>query len=142
MVDCTWSQYGDWTPCSKPCGVGIQTRSRDILVEARGEGAIECHGRKVETRICNRHPCGAGETNERKMIFFFGGEDILEVVAEGTTAAHDAAALAVAAAAVVELVDAHEHRTHEHFIRTSANRGRSVVLPPIVLLYVHIGSIP
>ena len=59
-VDCTWSSHGPWSPCSKPCGVGTQTRSRAVLQEARGPGAIQCRGAKFETRICNRQTCGAG----------------------------------------------------------------------------------
>ena len=59
-VDCTWSPHGPWSPCSKPCGVGTQTRSRTVLQESRGPGAIECKGAKFDTRICNRQQCGAG----------------------------------------------------------------------------------
>ena len=59
-VDCTWSSHGPWSPCSKPCGVGTQTRSRAVLQEAQGPGAIQCRGAKFETRICNRQTCGAG----------------------------------------------------------------------------------
>ena len=59
-VDCTWSSHGPWSPCSKPCGVGTQTRSREVLQDARGPGAIQCRGAKFETRICNRQACGAG----------------------------------------------------------------------------------
>ena len=66
-VDCTWSSHGPWSPCSKPCGVGTQTRSRAVLQEARGPGAIQCRGAKFETRICNRQACGAGIYRVKEM---------------------------------------------------------------------------
>ncbi|CBZ54470.1 putative thrombospondin type 1 domain-containing protein [Neospora caninum Liverpool] len=49
-VECTYTPWTDWTPCSVTCGVGRQTRTREIETEARFGGqpcdnledAIDC----------------------------------------------------------------------------------------------------
>jgi hypothetical protein len=42
---------GIWTPCSKPCGQGIQTRYLDCMDENI------CRGRKMQERLCNIQAC-------------------------------------------------------------------------------------
>ncbi|KAL7645331.1 UNVERIFIED_CONTAM: hypothetical protein RMT77_003717 [Armadillidium vulgare] len=36
--DCRVSEWGEWSPCSKTCGIGEQTRTREILKHARRGG--------------------------------------------------------------------------------------------------------
>lgn len=46
-----WSSWSEWTPCSVPCSLGIQQRSRKCLLP------IECPGYNVEQRHCNMFGC-------------------------------------------------------------------------------------
>ena len=64
IVDCTWSAYSAWTPCSKSCEAGIQERNRTIIQQAQGKGALPCRGRAFETRLCNRQKCGSGRIQD------------------------------------------------------------------------------
>ena len=59
IADCRWSDFSDWSDCSKPCGVGSQTRYRRIEQKEVG-GGKPCAGRSSDTRLCNRHHCGSG----------------------------------------------------------------------------------
>ena len=59
--DCTWSRFGPWSTCSKPCGAGTQRRQRTIAVKADPDGGKPCRiDGASEIRLCNRQPCGAG----------------------------------------------------------------------------------
>ncbi len=58
-MDCVWSSYGDWSPCSVSCGTGgVEQRKRMVLQEAKN-GGRECDRTKaVQTRKCRRNrPC-------------------------------------------------------------------------------------
>eukprot|EP01012_Entosiphon_sulcatum_P049575 TRINITY_DN6820_c0_g1_i6.p1 TRINITY_DN6820_c0_g1~~TRINITY_DN6820_c0_g1_i6.p1 ORF type:complete len:7637 (+),score=112.47 TRINITY_DN6820_c0_g1_i6:5459-28369(+) len=54
-VDCTVSAWGPWTECSKPCGGGMQGRSRSILTAPKNGGAA-CPT-LIDTISCNNDPC-------------------------------------------------------------------------------------
>ncbi len=56
LVNCEWSQFGEWSGCSATCGGGVQTRSRSVLRQANN-GGRPCPGNAEETRICNRDSC-------------------------------------------------------------------------------------
>jgi hypothetical protein len=56
-VACRVSAWGDFQPCSKPCGGGTQSRVRTVLTPAMGGGA-PCPT-LVETQGCNLPPCPA-----------------------------------------------------------------------------------
>ncbi|XP_078600149.1 uncharacterized protein LOC144875177 [Branchiostoma floridae x Branchiostoma japonicum] len=65
-VDCVWSTWYSWGPCTAPCGnSGLQTRTRFIAQHA-ANGGRECIGSSRESRPCNRFcnnggtPAGAG----------------------------------------------------------------------------------
>ncbi|KEP62419.1 UNVERIFIED_CONTAM: thrombospondin type 1 domain-containing protein [Hammondia hammondi] len=52
-VDCVAGEWGDWSPCSHPCGTSQQSRTRDVKIPARN-GGKECQ--LVETRNCLGSP--------------------------------------------------------------------------------------
>lgn len=54
-VDCVVSTFTNWTTCNKPCGGGIESRTRTI-VTAHANGGKECPA-LTETRGCNVKPC-------------------------------------------------------------------------------------
>ena len=50
VVPGTWTQWSQWTTCSKTCGVGKSTRSRSC------EGG-SCSGIGFESMDCTTTPC-------------------------------------------------------------------------------------
>nr|CAJ20606.1 hypothetical protein TgIb.1330 [Toxoplasma gondii RH] len=52
-VDCVAGEWGDWSPCSHPCGASQQSRTRDAKIPARNGGKA-CQ--LVETRNCLGSP--------------------------------------------------------------------------------------
>merc|ERR1712076_246741 len=54
--DCQWAPFAEWTPCSKSCGTGEQTRAR-IQLQTAANGGHDCQGLGTESRNCNTQPC-------------------------------------------------------------------------------------
>ena len=52
QVDCEWSTYGEWSPCSNTCGRGEKSRRRQVEVPASNKGKA-CEGEATETETCN-----------------------------------------------------------------------------------------
>nr|XP_040563799.1 uncharacterized protein LOC121114036 isoform X11 [Lepeophtheirus salmonis] len=63
-VNCEWSQYGEWSPCSKSCGRGIQFRTRRVAVTPKNGGS-NCVGSNKDTRSCNVKSCNFFTTTTR-----------------------------------------------------------------------------
>lgn len=61
-IDCKWAAWGDWSPCSKTCGDGVEMRSRFKDSVGKYGGEI-CSGQANETRACNLRVCKDGEDN-------------------------------------------------------------------------------
>lgn len=59
-IDGIDGNFGDWTTCSKPCGGGIQTRTKICLKEAQN-GGKPC-SRTTETQSCNNQACSIPAT--------------------------------------------------------------------------------
>ena len=62
-VNCEMSGWSGWSGCSKPCGGGVQTRSRSITKQAQNGGAA-C-GSMQEQQSCNTQGCAIGVTAAR-----------------------------------------------------------------------------
>ena len=58
-VDCEWSSWLTWSPCSAVCGDGTKWRKRQINAEAE-YGGESCTGNKKEEKICNAKECQGG----------------------------------------------------------------------------------
>ena len=56
VVDCEWGAYGEWSSCSKLCGGGEKSRSRQVAKPA-SNGGLACQGNTTETETCNGHSC-------------------------------------------------------------------------------------
>lgn len=46
-----WIPVGVWSPCSKPCGTGVQARSLKCI------RPLDCEGNNFEERLCNIQEC-------------------------------------------------------------------------------------
>ena len=64
-AECTWSSFGPWSSCSRPCGIGTQTRNRTLL-RGSSDNRRRCQGGAFEIQICNRHTCGSGKRRKNK----------------------------------------------------------------------------
>ena len=54
-IDCSVSNWSDWSKCDKDCGTGNQTRTRTITEEAQNEGQV-CSILE-ESQTCNTQEC-------------------------------------------------------------------------------------
>ncbi len=52
-----WSQWSEWKTCSKPCGIGITSRSRTCSNPPPRNGGKHCDGMTMDVRYCNLQPC-------------------------------------------------------------------------------------
>ena len=56
-VDGEWSDFGDWSECSKACGGGIMTRRRNCTNPPPSNGGACCVGDNLESESCNTNSC-------------------------------------------------------------------------------------
>merc|ERR1712038_102982 len=59
-VDCQWGPYGEWSNCTKDCGGGEKTRTRNEATPA-SNGGQECDGNSTEKETCNQEECPSDE---------------------------------------------------------------------------------
>jgi len=57
-VDCTFSEWGQWTECSATCDGGYQAAIRRVLRQAQ-HGGRPCEGTLRKTQPCHHRPCVA-----------------------------------------------------------------------------------
>ena len=55
-VNCLLSVWGDWSPCSRSCGVGVRSRQRTVTREAQNWGA-SCPSNLSEEETCRAADC-------------------------------------------------------------------------------------
>jgi len=60
-VNCELGGWNVWSECSKPCGGGSHTRTRDITRYPENFG-IQCNSTLGEVEPCNRAPCSSSCT--------------------------------------------------------------------------------
>ena len=56
LVDCKWGSYEAWSSCSKTCGGGEKTRTRQVDTPA-SNGGQACGGNTMETEACDTYGC-------------------------------------------------------------------------------------
>ncbi|XP_070581750.1 hemicentin-1-like isoform X2 [Ptychodera flava] len=59
-IDGGWSEWGDWTQCSKSCGDGIMTRYRSCSNPIPRSGGRPCSGDESQQSRCYSDPCPDG----------------------------------------------------------------------------------
>ena len=55
-MHCAWSDWGEWSRCSKSCGGGSQERRRTEATTAK-HGGNKCIGSKTARQSCNNGNC-------------------------------------------------------------------------------------
>ena len=55
-VDCVWTDWEEWTSCSKSCGGGKRSKIRAIKIPASSGGKM-CTGRSEWEVLCNTNLC-------------------------------------------------------------------------------------
>ena len=61
FLDCQWTDFSDWSPCTASCNTGTQTKTRTVAQIARN-GGRRCSGSPFETRTCNTQKCPSRRT--------------------------------------------------------------------------------
>ena len=64
LGDCEFSEFGDWSTCTKLCGGGTQLRTREIKQQAENGGKACGQGESTQTRPCNAHDCAGTFENK------------------------------------------------------------------------------
>ena len=55
LVHCTWGEWGEWGECSKECGDGTRTKTREKIDEEDFGGT--CTGYPTENEPCKIKEC-------------------------------------------------------------------------------------
>jgi len=55
-VDCAWSSWSAFSPCSKSCEAGSMSRTR-VKQPSESDGGVPCVGEPIETNFCNTQGC-------------------------------------------------------------------------------------
>uniref|UniRef100_A0A8C9YIB5 SCO-spondin n=1 Tax=Sander lucioperca TaxID=283035 RepID=A0A8C9YIB5_SANLU len=64
-VDCEWSSWSQWSPCSASCGTGQQISTRSILQPSQYGGA-PCEGTDHRTKTCMAPDCACPDGEQWK----------------------------------------------------------------------------
>ena len=54
--DCLWSEWSDFSACTKTCGDGLRTRDRSIEQNSINNGK-PCEGKNSDTEACKLNDC-------------------------------------------------------------------------------------
>merc|ERR1711874_878040 len=56
-----WSEWSQFTTCSKTCDTGVKSRSRECNNPPTSNGGEHCVGNSTQSVECNTHPCPGDE---------------------------------------------------------------------------------
>ena len=52
-IDGKWSEYSEWSTCTRTCGGGVQYRERSCDSPTPQFGGLHCTGEDKEYKMCN-----------------------------------------------------------------------------------------
>lgn len=64
-IDGGWGNWSDWSQCTRTCGGGISTQTRDCNHPVPANGGLFCTGERRRYTICNKTPCPEGDKSFR-----------------------------------------------------------------------------
>ena len=56
LVNCAWSEWEEWSLCSKTCEGGIRKSQRSVVQKAM-HGGLDCDGVAFKEELCYPDPC-------------------------------------------------------------------------------------
>jgi len=68
-VDGGWSEWGEWSVCSRSCGGGQRTRRRLCDSPSPTHGGQTCAGPHLQHGVCNREHCPGIHINSNQFIY-------------------------------------------------------------------------
>ncbi|KAL9982402.1 hypothetical protein ACROYT_G004439 [Oculina patagonica] len=75
VIDGQWGSWSEWTPCSKTCGIGVETRNRNCDNPPPQNDGRPCVGNDQETRPCSlKDKCPTEICGRPKKGRIVGGE--------------------------------------------------------------------
>ena len=142
-ADCDWSDFSVWSPCSKSCGNGVQSRSRYVQRPAVN-GGRNCTGGPKETRNCAKNACpGNGLSKHISIGYLISRENTLtigyvfyfffQLIASGTTSENGATAARIAV--VDGSVDHEQSNKRQH---SEENNVMDVQLRPELVIHMPV----
>ena len=57
LVNGTWGDWSEYGECTKKCGSGEKSRSRQCDSPPPSHGGLDCDGSNAEKTTCNTHAC-------------------------------------------------------------------------------------
>jgi len=55
-TDCEWGPWSEWSPCTKTCSIGTQSRTREV-VAWQAFGGSPCVGNSAQPQLCGEGDC-------------------------------------------------------------------------------------
>jgi hypothetical protein len=63
-IHCLWGEWGQWTECTKTCGLGEKERTRQIKQESMN-GGMQCNGDPKWIEYCEIKSCSDNDTGSK-----------------------------------------------------------------------------
>ena len=73
-VDGLWAAWTPWSTCSKPCGAGLQFKSRFCQYEADKPHGKKCEGNEFAMANCTSGLCAGRNRFTHLCLDFYGTE--------------------------------------------------------------------
>ena len=77
LVNGGWSRWGSYSPCTKSCGTGSQTKTRTCTNPSPADGGHGCPGSPTDSRSCNSNSCP--RTSKRVFYTFVPEQKVLKI---------------------------------------------------------------